>query len=125
MVGGAICGNTIRRAFQSSHEYLEVHDPRRTAEMANILLVGHIAISGGECTQHSIISSGNTNCQMPNGVQNCDLFTKTELTLKGIDFKSCLWFEDSQQQNNFQTKKTISVFTVLLIHQTLIFYVPR
>ncbi|KAG8176472.1 hypothetical protein JTE90_026075 [Oedothorax gibbosus] len=50
MLSGAVFSNSIRRKFQNFHDYLEVQNPRRAANVAIILFLGLIAMAAEECT---------------------------------------------------------------------------
>ncbi|KAG8175021.1 hypothetical protein JTE90_011657 [Oedothorax gibbosus] len=102
MLVGATLGNLIRRRAATFHN--ERNDPRRAAQTAILLVIGVFAMAAGECTQHSIVTSEIQNCRQIEGEQVCKLHTTAEITLNGLDYESCLWFEDAHQKNIFHVK---------------------
>lgn len=102
---GALLGTTIRNYIISFHRFLENRNPQfRPAQMNALLLLFLITMTQADCTTHAILSSEIKNCQKQTDHQLCQLFTTAEITLKGLGYESCIWFQDKQRNNIFHMK---------------------
>ncbi|KAG8176723.1 hypothetical protein JTE90_003354 [Oedothorax gibbosus] len=85
MLSGAVFGNSIRRKFQNFHDYLEVQNPRRAANVAIILFLGLIAmaadllksyevrtITGHECSYTIAVTRQHNDTQELLNIQTSD-----------------------------------------------------
>ena len=103
---GAVFGNTFRQYINSFLQFLERQNLQLRPVQANqlIVLCGLIGIVYADCTTHAILNSDIQNCQIQNDVKICELFTTAEITLKGLGFESCIWFQDKANKNIFHMK---------------------
>lgn len=110
MLGGAVFGTTVRRHFHDFELYLENQHVQRRDVAVNLpllVLCGLFIVAGSDCTSHSILSSDIQNCKDNDGLRVCDLFTTAEVTLKGLDYESCIWFQDKTKKDVFHLKLTL------------------
>lgn len=103
---GALLGTTIRNYILSFHQFLENRNPqRRPAMMHSILLfLSLLALTQADCSTHALLSSDIKNCQKQTDHQTCQLFTTAEITLKGLGYESCIWFQDKNDNDIFHMK---------------------
>lgn len=105
LLGGAVVGTSARRHIENFHQFLEnnAHQQVRRNALPLVLLT-LLATVTGDCTSHSIISSDLQNCQTFEGQQKCAIFTTAEITLKNLEYQTCLWFQDTKKNNLFHLK---------------------
>lgn len=104
---GAVFGSTARRRAINFYEELENRQVQFRAVQRNIpliLLLGCITLVAGDCTSHAILRSDTQNCKTTDGSRLCDLVTTAEITLNGLDFEKCIWFQDKTKNNVFHLK---------------------
>lgn len=71
---------------------------------AILLFLSLLAVTQAGYLINAILSSDIKNCHKQTDHQTCRLFTTAEITLKGLGYESCIWFQDKQKNNIFHMK---------------------